>query len=204
MIGVQMQIKHVGPKTLISTQGVSFSTKKKDKYIYLSSLLQLIEAIDHDYVEDRVHTYMLDSRELTNDEIISAIKQYCPDFETIITKAKEAAEAYIEDKLTRAANSIHHNEEEIRVLINNITLMRDYTIQRHINKCIYYDVVNTFIDLLRHTNIAYISAPAQKTFFHVLHTVQRTLRQRKTPVNSQLTFHKEGEALFIKLHVVNF
>ncbi|MGB6020599.1 MAG: hypothetical protein WBF77_13485 [Sulfurimonadaceae bacterium] len=199
-----MQIRYVGPKTLISTRGISFENKKKDKFIYLESLLHLIQAIDHDYVGDKIYMYMAESRQLKSDDLINRVKQYCPDTETIITEAKKDAVAYIDDKLMRAGNSKFLNDEEIRVFINNITLMRDYTIQRHINKSIYYNLVKKFIERLRHNRIAHISAPAHKTYFHVFHTIQRSLRQQKAPVNSQVTFHKEGNNPFIKLHVINF
>lgn len=202
--GVCMPIKHVGPKTLISTRGISFENKKKDKFIYLDSVLNLIEAIDHDYVGDEVHVYKTESRELNSDDIVNRVKQYCPDIERIITEAKQDAEAYVEENLSRAGNSTRYSEEEGRVLMNNIALTRDYTVQRHINKRIYYYLINSFIERLRHNRIAHISAPSHKTYFHVFHTIQRSLRQQKAPVNSRVSFHTEAEDLYVKLHVVNF
>jgi len=199
-----MQIKHVGPKTLVSTRGISFEHKKKDKFIYLDSVLQLIQAIDHDYVEGKNHIYTTESRQLTGDDILNRAKEYCPGVETVITEAKQDAEAYIDDNLMRAGNLKFLNDEEIRVLINNITLTRDYTIQRHINKRIYYYLVDKFINRLKHNRIAHISAPAHKTYFHVFHTIQRSLRQQKAPVNSRVSLHTEAENLFVKLHVINF
>ena len=80
-----MQIKHVGPKTLVSTQGISFENKKKDKFIYLDSVLHLIQAIDHDYAQGEIHMYSTESSQLTSDDILNRVRQYCPDIETLIT-----------------------------------------------------------------------------------------------------------------------
>ena len=202
--GVQMQIKYVGPKTLVSTRGISFENKKRDKFIYLDSVLHLIQAIDHDYVKDEPHLYMTESRELNSDDIINRIRQYCPDVETIIEDAQQGADAYMDDNLMRAENSELLNDEEVRVLVNNLMLTRNYTVQRHINKSIYYYLVKKFIERLRHSRVKYISTPANKTYFHVFHTIQRSLRQEKAPVNSEVTFYKEGNELHVKLQVMTF
>ena len=198
-----MQIKYVGPKTLISTQGISFDKRKRDKFIYIDSVLQLIEAIDHDYVNTEPHVFTTESRQLIGEDIINRVKAYCPDIETIIAQAQEDAYAYVDEDMQRARSSTQLNDEEVRVLINNLTMMRDYTVQRYINKYTYYSVVKKCIECLRHSKIKYISAPAHKTYSHVFHTIKRGLRQQKNAVNSELTYHLENENLFIKLRVVS-
>ena len=199
--GVQMQIEYVGPKTLISTHGVYFDNNKEDKFIYLNCILQLIQAIDHEYIDDKVHTYTADNRKLC-DEAINAIKQYCPNAEAVIAQAKESADTYIDEELRRGRDSIMLNDEEIRVLINNIMLMRHYIIQRHINKSIYYYAVEKFIEHLRHARIDYISAPVHETFLHVFRTVQRSLLQQRSPLDSQLTFYQKDKNLLLKLDIM--
>ena len=198
-----MQIKYVGPKTLISTGGISFDKRKRDKFIYLDCVLQLIEAIDHDYVGAEPHLHTTESRQLIGDDLLERVRQYCPEVDAIITEAQNDAEAYMDDNLTRAENSAYMNDEEVRTLINNLMIMRDYTVQRYINKYTYYYVVKKFIERLRHSKIKYISAPAHKTYFHVFHTIKRGLRQQKNAVQSELTYHVENEHLFIKLNVLN-
>ena len=202
--GVKMQIKHVGPKTLVSTRGISFDEKKKDKFIYLDSVLQLIQAIDHKYEDGEIHMYRAESSGLESGDIIKRVKQYCPDIETIIAEAKEDDHAYTDNNLARAENSDFLNDEEIRVLVNNLTLTRDGTIQRHINKNVYYYLVNKFVERLKQSRIAYISAPAHKTYFHVFQPIQRSLRQQKAPVNSEVTLYTDDNDLFVKLQVINF
>ena len=199
-----MQIKYVGPKSLISTSGISFDKRKRDKFIYLDCVLQLMEAIDHDYEGTDPHLHTTESRQLIGEEILERVRQHCPDIETIITEAQRDAEAYMDENLTRVENSLYLNDEEVRTFINNLTLTRDYTVQRHINKSIYYYLVKKFIERLKHSRVKYISTPANKTYFHVFHTIQRSLRQEKAPVNSEVTFYKEGNGLYVKLQVMTF
>ena len=201
--GCSMKIKYAGPKTLISTSGISFDKRKRDKFIYLDCVLQLMEAIDHDYVGTDPHPHTTESRELIGEEILERVRQHCPDIETIITQARQDAEAYMENNLTRAENSPFLNDEEVRTLINNLNIMHEYTVQRFINKYTYYYIVKKFIERLRHSKIKYISAPAYKTYFHVFHTIKRGLRQQKNAVQSELIYHVENEHLFIKLNVLS-
>jgi hypothetical protein len=110
----------------------------------------------------------------------------------------------VEATLARARGSIVLNAEEIRALVNNINLMRDYNIQRHINKSLFYGVVQMFIDRMKQSRIAYMSAPMNTRYFHVFNTVQRCFYQQKSPVNSELAFHVEEGGLYVKLQVINF
>ncbi len=199
-----MKLEYVGPRPLISKRGVSFDSNKEDKYIYLVGILQLMRAIDHEYDDQKIHIYTTESRTFTSDEIIKAINQYCSDMETVMIEANHSAEAYVDEKLRRAENSVCFNSEETHVLINNITLMRYYTIQRYVNKCIYYYVVKVFVNQLKHTGITYISLPANKTFLHVFRTIQRTLQQQKSPVASKLTFYNENGNFSVKLSMGSF
>jgi len=198
-----MKIKYVGPKTLISTQGISFDKRKIDKFIYIETVLELIEAMDYDYVEERPHIYTTESRELVGEDILKRVKVYCPDITSVIVQAERDADAYVEADLDRTRNTTLLNAEDLRTLINNQMIMRDYTIQRYINKYIYYHVIKECIKRLRHKKIKYISATAHKTYFHVFNTIKKGLNQQKNAVDSELTFYVQNRELFIKLQVLS-
>lgn len=198
-----MEIKYVGPRALISSGGISFDSEKKDKFIYLYSFMQLIEATDHDYVEEKIYTYKAEAEPLKSDAIINALRPYCHDIETSMAKAQQSGESYVKEALVRARESVVLNDVEKRVLTNNIDLMHDYIVQRHLNKSVYYCVAQMFIDRLKHNRIDYISAPMNLSYFHIFNTLQRSLRQQKSPVNSKLSFHVESSELFVELKMTN-
>jgi len=50
-----MHISYVDPKPLISHRGISFDNNKEDKYVYMSIVLNLIDALNHDYIEDKIY-----------------------------------------------------------------------------------------------------------------------------------------------------
>ncbi len=198
-----MQIKYVGPKPLISTGGVTFDTEKSDKFIYFHAILQLINAIDHEYVDDQVYVYEVEGRMVKASEIAESIRECCPQISEVIDKAKKEAGIYVDDTLNRAGHSLFLSKIDSHVLASNLILMQDYTVQRYINKQIYYFLIRKFIERLRHKKIAYISVPVHQTYFHVLNTVQRGLTQLKSPVTSNLTFYTEAQNSLVKLNIVN-
>ena len=69
-----MTIKYAGPKAIISHTGICFDTNKEDKYVYLDIALQLVEALDHDYLENKTYVHTLEKR-LSNDEIVTLLKK---------------------------------------------------------------------------------------------------------------------------------
>jgi len=197
-----MQIKYVGPKTLISSQGISFDKEKEDKFIYIDGILQLLEAIDYDYVGSKPHVYTAESRSLVGDNMLNRVKMYGSEVDDILEEAQKDVLAYLDAEIDRAKNSPFVDGEMLDSLLKNLSIMYDYRVQRFINKRIYYYLVKKFIERLRHHKLKYVSASAHKTYFHLFHTVKRGLMQQKNAINSELTYYVEQEALFIKLQVL--
>ncbi len=198
-----MEIKYVGPKPFISTGGITFDNEKSDKFIYFHSLIQLMQAIDHDYEEGRPYVYEVEARLIRGSDMSEMIMQCCPEVAAVAKEAKVKASLYVDENRKRAENSPFLCEIETQVLVNNLNLMQNYTVQRYVNKCTYYYMVERFIERLRHNKIAYISMPVHATYFHVLNTIQRGLRQQKSPVSSNLSFHSEGRETYVRLNIVN-
>ena len=198
-----MRLKYVGPKALISETGIEFDNNKEDKYVYLHIALQIIKAIDHEYIEDRVYTYSADTQRLGNDELYETSKKYCDNIDAVIAEAELGSSAYVDDLLKRADENSVINEIEREVLKKNISLMRNYIIQRAVNKRVYYCVINTLAELLKRDNIDYIIAPMFQKFAHVFHTVQGVLINQRSPINSNMEIYEEDGRLMVKLDVMN-
>jgi hypothetical protein len=81
--------------------------------------------------------------------------------------------------------------------------MRDYLIQRSINKRVYYCAINALAELAKEDHIDYIIAPMFQTFIHVLHSVQGSLERQKSPIDTKLDIYRENGKLLVKLQVVN-
>lgn len=198
-----MTIKYAGPKALISYTGVCFDTNKEDKYVYLDIALQLIEALDHQYLENKTYTHLLE-KHLSNSEMITILKQRCSNFADLVNTADHETEDLLDEDMQRAHENRVLGEEEKEVLEKNIAIMHDYMIQRSINKRVYYCVINILADIAAKDHIEKITLPMQQNYVHVLHSLQGTLMKEKRPIDSELTIHEKDSKLYVTLKVVNF
>ena len=198
-----MLLKYVGPKPLISHTGIEFDNNKEDKYVYLNIVLQLIKALNHDYFEDKIYTYEANTQRLSSDELENELNRYCKNLDILEKNRQEEAQNEYEHQLQRAKENTVLNDENKEVLIKNIQLMKDYIIQRSINKTAYYCAVNLLAEILKKDHIDHIIVPMFQKFAHVLHSVQGVLREQKFPMDTKLEIYEEDGKLLAKLQVIN-
>ncbi len=198
-----MILKYVGPKPIISHTGIEFDTNKEDKFVYINIAVQLLEALDHDYFENKTYTYDINNQRLSTDDKIKILKKYCPNLDEIMNKENHNVEHEIEHYLQRADESKILNSEEKEVLKNNIELMHDYLVQRSVNKSVYYAAIEALADLVKKDHIEYIVTPMYQKFWHVLHSIQGVLAKQKAPIDTNMEIFKKDGQLLVKLKVIN-
>jgi len=197
-----MTIKYVGPKPTITQHGVSFDTNKEDKYVYLNIVVQLIKALDHEYIPNKSYVYDKPER-LSDDEIIQILRKYCDNLDALLDKTNHNVEDEIEENKQRAYESNTLSEEEKKTLINNLNIMRDYMLQRAVNKAVYYCAMDVLTKIVERDHIDHITTPMYQKYVHVLHSLQGTLREDKHPIDTEMSFFEKDNKLFVTLKVVN-
>jgi len=197
-----MTLKYVGPKPTITYHGVSFDTNKEDKYVYLNIVVQLIKALDHEYITDKSYVYE-EPRRLSDDEILQTLQKYCPNVDALLDKTNHSVEEEIEENKTRAYESSALSDEDKEVLIKNINIMREYMLQRAVNKAVYYCAMNVLADIVQKDHIEYITTPMYHKYVHVLHSLQGSLKAEKHPIDTKMDFYKKENNLLVTLSVVN-
>jgi len=198
-----MELKYVGPKPHISQHGIAFDKNKEDKYVYLSIVVQLLNALNHEYFEDRVYVYEADTSRVDDSTLLQDLKKYCPEIESLVDKRKHNVEDELQENIDRAHESNALTPEESEVLTKNIKIMHDYIIQRSINKSVYYCAIGALAKLLKKDNIDHIITPMYQNFVHILHSVQGVLQKERFPIDTKLDIYKENEELLVKLQVIN-
>lgn len=196
-----LKLKYVGPKPIISHTGIEFDKNKEDKFKYLNIVVQLIQALDHDYIEGKSYSY--EDIRLSDVEMLYTLKKYCPDIDKLLDKTTYSVEDEIEHNIQRAHESDTLEEEDKEVLIKNITLMHDYMLQRAVNKSVYYCAMAVLADITQRDHIDHIKTPMYQPFVHVLHSLQGTLLKKRVPIDTQLDIYEQDQQLFVKLKVVN-
>ncbi|RLA75469.1 MAG: hypothetical protein DRG78_20585 [Epsilonproteobacteria bacterium] len=198
-----MELKYVGPKPIISHTGIKFDNNKEDKYAYLNIVVQLYKALSHEYFQDKAYKYEASTKRLSNEDLNDELKRLCPDIKTIIEEQDQETEEYIQRDLKRAQENAVLNQENKQTLENNINLMRDYFIQRAVNKTVYYCAIDALAKLIKEDRIDHIIAPMFQKFSHVLHSLQGSLRKQNRPIDTNLDIYEEDGKLLVKLQVAN-
>lgn len=197
-----MTVKYAGPKALISHTGIFFDTNKEDKYVYLDIAVQLIEALDHSYIENKIYNYTLE-KHLSESEIMQILKKRCSNFNDLMNIADQEIEDLLDEDMQRAHQNRVFQEEERVVLEKNILIMHDYMVQRSINKKVYYCAMALLADIAAKDHIESITLPMKNNYAHVLHSLQGTLIKEKRPIDTQLSIEQKEHKLYVTLKVVN-
>jgi len=198
-----MELKYVGPKPIISHTGIEFDNNKEDKYVYLNIVVQFHKTLNHEYFQDKSYKYEASTKRLSSQDLNDELKALCPDIETIIDMQDQETDEYIQHDLKRARDNSVLNEENRNILENNINLMRDYFIQRAVNKSVYYCAVDVLAKLLKDDSIDHIIVPMYQKFSHVLHSIQGSLKKQNRPIDTKLEIYEEDGKLLVKLQVIH-
>jgi hypothetical protein len=198
-----MKLKFVGPKAIISHTGITFDTNKEDKYVFINIVIQLLNALDHEYIPDKKYLYNPGNLRLNNDELWERLSHYCPDLKERCTETQKNATCYVDEQIEHAKENQILGAEEKEVLVKNYTLMRDYIIQRAINKNLYYCVVNALAEVMKRGHIDYVVAPMFQKFAHVFHSVEGVLKKGRFPIDTNIEIYEEKGELLVKLDLIH-
>ncbi|PLY11043.1 MAG: hypothetical protein C0626_00270 [Arcobacter sp.] len=194
-----MQLKYVGPKPMISEHGISFKDGKEDKYVYIQNAIEILHAINHEYIKGKVYKYDPDFTNLSDQEVEDTITKYKPELKDTIEKEVDSYEIYLKAEIENIKDS-HPllSDLELNALKNNLEIMHEYRVQRAINKIYYMHIIEIISNLIKEHKIRDISIPFNEKFWHVLQTIQGYLAQGKTSVESKLI---ENENCTLELQI---
>lgn len=194
-----MQLKYAGPKALVSHTGVSFDAKKKDKYRYLQCAVHLLKALDHDYLEGQSYAFEPRGDLYSDEELHRTVLHYCPEADSEAKRHYERKAEALDREIAEAARHRLLNDEERMVLEKNLRLMRDYRLQRTVNKSLYYSAVHALAVMIVHKRIRFIRTPFGRNCYHVFHTVEGVARQLKLPLSARIDVYQDKETLMMQL-----
>jgi len=198
-----MKLAYTGPKPIISHTGIEFDLRKEDKYHYLAFAIQLLKALDHEYIEDRTYRFEPEMHRYSDDELLTILRRYAPEAEAEARQRADRLKRDIDAEIAEARQHALLNAAEREALVNNLKLMSDYRLQRSINKSLYYSAVDALASLIARGHIYYIKVPFRQEYFHVFHTVEGVLKKMKKTFDTQIEIYEENERLMVRLDVAS-
>jgi hypothetical protein len=181
-----MKLKYMGDLPLISKNGVGFDHTEPDKYLYLHSALDLLEALSYGESETTNHLYKVEHHDISSSELIHELKKYIPNLEDVFVQYDKEAHDYVHDLVIRVRENEHLTEDERTAWLGNILIMRPYFYQYIINKSAYISALNALGDEIHTAKVKEIVVPMFKNYGMVLSDLSETLAQKKSPIDSEL------------------
>ena len=178
-----MELKYVGLKPVISEHGISFKDGKEDKYVYLSFAIDILIALDHNYVHDVKYSHTVNEQRLAPNEILEILLKSHPNLENTMDEEISAYMIHLDKKEEDINNQTHLSEIEKQTYIANIRIMRDYLIQRAKNKIFYIHCIDTIAQSIIHHKIKELNTPFNEKFWHILQTLEGKLSFHKVSSN---------------------
>jgi len=188
-----MKIEYAGPRPIISQHGVQFKDGKEDKYVYLMISIQILQAIDKDYEGHKSYSYDASTKRFSDSEIHDILDSYETTLEEDVLKEEASYALKIENEIEDIRNRTNLKESERDAWINNLEVMKNYRIQRSINKIYYMHSINLIKKIIKREEIKEIDTPFYEKYWHVLQTIQGVLEEGRNSVHTDLQIIKADE-----------
>ena len=200
-----LKIKYMGPKPQITENGVFFKDGKEDKYLYLKTAAQILLSLNKTVKEnDNLQVLVSNHEDLSDEDIINIIKRYEPKLEEHIQIEEKKYELHIQDEIKDVENHKALNDEEKRVWINNINIMKDYMIQREINKLFYIHLIKAIKDIIKENSVHEIDIDFSLEHWHVLSTISGNLEYGTKSVSTTIKMEvNENKDFFMRMIINN-
>ena len=196
------KVEYVGPRVEISNHGVTYRYAKEDKYIYLSAALEILKNIDNDYHKKPFYSHKCQNKSLKNLDVNEVLKNYEESIEECISEECKKYKQKILHEIEHIRQMPHLTEIDKEIWIKNIEVMKEYRIQRAINKMYYMHTIHDIVQLIQHKKIKEITVPFKKIFFHVLNTLKGALITGKPSLDAKVkeAYTKDNE-IVLKLSI---
>ena len=195
-------LEYIGPKPLISEKGIDFDKNHDDKFNYLPVLLELIHALDHEYIEGKQYTFDAHPENMSSHEIYIALKKQCPDLDKMIEDIEERTAQDIEEHIERINHNDHLELDEKTAYANNLKIMKEYLTNFSINEALFNCALKRLAEVVTKDHLDYIVVPMFQKFAYVLHQLQKILEDQKHPIDTQLDILEENGQMIAKLKVI--
>ena len=193
------KISYSGPRPVISQYGIEFKEGKEDKYVYLMISIQILKAIDKNFKESKHYSYDLGTKRVADDEILSTMTKYEPTLMDDVEKEASSYETKIENEIEDIKNLHTIGEIEKSVWISNLELMKEYRIQRAINKIFYIHSIFEIAEIIKREKIKEIDTPFYEKYWHVLKSIEGTINGEKNSLRANIEVVNIDGAMKTKL-----
>ncbi|MDY0321845.1 MAG: hypothetical protein RBR23_08945 [Arcobacteraceae bacterium] len=189
------KIRYSGPRPMISQYGIEFKEGKEDKYVYLMISIQILKAIDKDFTENKHYSYDLGTKRISDEDILNTMLRYEPSLTDSVEAEALAYEKKLDQEMEDIKNQKALSEIEKDVWIKNLEIMKDYRVQRAINKIFYIHSIYEIVEVIKREKIKEIDTPFYEKYWHVLKSIEGTINSQKGSLRANIAVENKNGAI---------
>ena len=189
---MEMKLKYVGAKPMVSGRGVTFDQTEPDKYTYLNATVELLEALSFQLADDKqVYLYNTQGKERSGSELVDLLKKHCANPEEAFTNLQEKTEALIEKYTSKVEANDTISADERKAWLGNIKSMTDYYLQYVTNESAYECALNALADKIHESGIEEITFTLGRDHGLVMSHLIPVLKDHKPPYDATLGIEEQ-------------
>jgi len=199
-----LKLHYTGPKPIISQHGIFFKKSQEDKYVYLKVAIKILLSIDKQYKNSQKHLIYINSdNELKDRDILEILQTYELNLEEHIITEESRYEEHINSEIEKVQNNHSLNQEEQRVWINNINIMRKYMIQREINKLYYIHIIKAIKKIIYEDEIKEIDIDFSIQHWHILESIAGNLEYGVKSIHTAIKIVENSDGNLVTKLLIN-
>jgi len=199
-----LKLHYTGPKPVISQHGIFFKKSQEDKYVYLKVAIKILLSIDKQYKNSQKHQIYINSdNKLKDKDILEILQTYEPNLEKHIISEESKYEKHIDSEIEKVQNNHSLNQEEQRVWINNINIMRKYMIQREINKLYYIHIIKAIKKIIYEDDIKEIDIDFSIQHWHILESIAGNLEYGVKSIHTAIKIIENSDGTLVTKLLIN-
>jgi len=199
-----LKLHYTGPKPVISQHGIFFKKSQEDKYVYLKVAIKILLSIDKQYKNSQKHQIYINSdNKLKDKDILEILQTYEPNLEKHIISEESKYEKHIDSEIEKVQNNHSLNQEEQRVWINNINIMRKYMIQREINKLYYIHIIKAIKKIIYEDDIKEIDIDFSIQHWHILESIAGNLEYGVKSIHTAIKIVENSDGTLVTKLLIN-
>lgn len=181
-----MKIQFVGAKPVISHRGVGFDESSPDKYQFLQSAIELLEALSYGATATTEHLYTIEDKHCSAEDLLDRLKAVVGNVEPLQATRQEAFEAYLAQQKERIAQNEHLSADEKLAYENNLEVMHAYILQYIANEVCYNAALEHLVKEVFDAKILSVSFPMFRNYGVVMQDLTSLLNDHKPPVDAEV------------------
>ena len=196
------KLHYVGPRVEITNRGIVYKRSKEDKYIYLVAALEILKDIDNDYEKRPSYVHYFKNHALQEKSMHTLLQQHEGDVEECISEECKKYKQKMQHEIERIKTLPYITDIDKEVWIKNIEIMKEYKMQRAMNKMYYMHCIQDIVKVIQHKKVKQITAPFNKDFFHVLNTLKGALITSKPSLDAKvIEKHDKNDNILVMLTI---